>query len=119
MSEFVTSEIGVYLMSLVFGIGVGLLLEAESRRTWAGALLVTAVFVALLATSLPRAVWAVPIFVVALGVTALLSTVARFGSSPLLVSEPYWRKVVLTFVHGRRIRSAARAECEEESRQQV
>lgn len=114
MSEFLTNEAGVYLASLVFGIGLGLLIKAESRRAWVGFVLVFVVFLALIWPYLTRAVWAGPLFVVALGVTALLSAAAEHGSSPLAVGEPYWRKVLLLFIHGRKVSAAARSERQEE-----
>lgn len=60
----------------------------------------------------PDAVWAAPLFVIVIGITSLLSTVQRYSRSPLLVGEPYWRKVLLVFAHGRKVRSAALAERE-------
>jgi hypothetical protein len=109
MSQFVLSEVGACVVSLMFGVGVGLLAGHDSRRVRHGAVLVTVGFVVQLFAYPPeRAVWAAPVFVIALGVAALLSDVARYGASPLLIGQSYWQKVALMLAHGRRIKSAAR-----------
>lgn len=113
MMEFLATEGGMYVLSLVAGIGMGLLFDIESRRSWVGTVLVVAVFILLILNAQPGAAFTAPLSIVALGLTTLLSTVARYSQTALLVDEPYWRKVVLTLTHGRQIRSAARTEHEE------
>jgi hypothetical protein len=114
MTDFVTSDVGVCLISVAIGVGVGLMAEPRSRRSWIGSLLVTAGYVVLLVALTPSTIFAAPLFVVATALTALICDVVRYSQSPLLRGEPGWRKVLLVFVHVRTIRAAADAERSEE-----
>jgi hypothetical protein len=110
MNDFVTSNAGVCLISVAIGVGVGLMVEPRSRRSWLGSLLVTAVYVVLMMALLSNSVWAVPVFVISMGVTVLVCETVRYSQSPLLVGEPAWRKLFLVFAHGQKVRFAADVE---------
>lgn len=116
LNELIENEGGVYLLYLVLAVGVGLMSDASSRRTWIGSLLVTAVFTVLALTVFSNAYLAVPIYVLVFAVAALLSETRRLASTPLLVDEPYWKKIVLTATHPRTIRNAARVDRRDERR---
>jgi len=113
LNEFIANEAVVYLLSFVLAIGVGLVLNGDSRRAGIGSMLITAVFVIVVSTRGSDAPLAVPLYVVTLGIVAVLSAVRRYSDSSLLVGEPYWRKVMLMFAHGGKIRSATLAQREE------
>ena len=104
--EFVTSEAGAYLLSFALAVGVGLAVNWESRASWIGGLLITAVFVLIAFAYFPEAPLAVPLYVIVVGVASVLANVRRYSASPLLAEEPYWRKVALTLTHQRGIRDA-------------
>lgn len=108
LNQLVESEAGVYLLTFLLALGVGLMSDTASRGTWIGSLLITGVFVVLAATVFSDAPWAAPIYVIAYVIAALMSETRRLARSPLLVSEPYWKKIVLTATHPRKIRAAAR-----------
>lgn len=110
MDELLTGEFGTYVMSVLVGVGIGLVSEARSRRVWVGSMFVVAAYVIQVSLSQPSAMWAAPLLVLALGITALAVVVGRYSNSPLLAGEPYWRKVLLVFAHGRKVRDAARRE---------
>lgn len=117
MTGFLTSDVAVHVMSMVVGVGVGLVVEAGSRRVWVGSMLVVAVFIGQTAIYQPSAVWAAPLLVVALGVTALIVAAVHYSQSPLLAGEPAWRKVIFMLAHGRKVRAAADAKRIEELRE--
>jgi hypothetical protein len=110
MREVLASEVGVYIMSVLVGFGIGLVSEARSRRVWVGSMLVLAAYIVQVSIYQPGAIWAAPLLVLALGITALVVVVGRYSRSPLLAGEPLWRKVLLVFAHGRKVREAASAE---------
>jgi hypothetical protein len=116
MNEVLTSEVGVYVMSILVGVGIGLVSDAWSGRVWVGSMLVVAAFVIQISTYRPSAIWAAPLLVLALGVTALVVVTHRYSHSALLAGEPLWRKVLLVFAHGRKVREAASRECAEDLR---
>lgn len=105
--DFVASGPGVLLMSIMLGVGVGLMTKSDSVASWVGSLLITGVVVLGAATFWSNTPWAAPVYALALGLTSLLGIVRRYSDSPLLDGEPYWRKVALTLVHARAIRRAA------------
>ena len=53
MSDLLTSEFGTYVMSVLVGVGIGLVYDARSRRIWVGSMLVVSAFVIQVSTFKP------------------------------------------------------------------
>jgi hypothetical protein len=119
IEEFVSSPQGAYALSAVLGVAVGLVGTMQQSRAWLATVLVTFVFVATASTLWPEAPFATPLFVVTMGVTVILATAVDLRNSPLLVDEPWWRKVILVAAHGSTVRAAADVEAGEHARQSV
>jgi lysylphosphatidylglycerol synthetase-like protein (DUF2156 family) len=107
IAEFTSSPQGAYVLSLVLGLAVGLVAMMRGFRAWLATMLVTIAVVLLASSCTNDAPFAVPLYVVTLGVTAIVLAAADLRDSPLLVDEPWWRKVLLVAVHGRVVREAA------------
>lgn len=105
--EFVSSPFGAYVLSFVLAVAVGLVAAERGVRARLVTVLVTIVFIAVASTRVTDAVFAAPLYVTTLAVTAILVTVVELRTSPLLVGEPLWRKVLLVAVHEGTVRAAA------------
>ncbi|RWZ52514.1 hypothetical protein ELQ90_00715 [Labedella phragmitis] len=107
ISEFVSSPVGAYVLSFVLAVAMGLVAAERGIRAWLTTVLVTIVFIAVASTRMTDAVFAAPLYVTTIGVTAILVTMVELRASPLLVSEPLWRKVLLVAVREGAVRAAA------------
>jgi hypothetical protein len=108
ITEFIDSATGAYALSLLGGVGVGLIATDRSERGLVASSLISVVFVLLASTRTADAVFAAPLYVLTVVFTSLVVDVGRFAGNPLLVDEPLWRRAFLVFAHPGALRDAAR-----------
>ncbi len=113
MTDFIGGATGFYFMAFVAAIAGGLVPTTRSRRGKTSVVLITIVFLIAAFAYAEIAPWAALIYVSTLLTTGILAEVNELSASPLLVNEPYWRKVSLLVTHQRTVRAAATDEARE------
>lgn len=106
--DFFATGAGIYLLAISLGVAVSLMLNSRSALSWCGGIIVTLTFSVVAAVQPSPVPVAVPLYAVSVGIGSVVVNTGRYSNSPLLASEPYWKKLLLTMAHPRRIRQAAR-----------
>lgn len=106
----VLPEIAVYGLTAAVAIAVGVSMTAPATgpTRWLGCVsvaLITLVVVVAAFALAGHAPWMGAVYALVAGVTVLLVAAAVQRDRPALLAEPYWRRVVLIALHGRRLAS--------------
>lgn len=107
MSDLLSSGTLSWLCAATLGLGIGLMVDLESRRSTWGLALSSLAVAAVLLTTPTASPFAAPTFVLIAVGTGLLRTGARYMDSPLLEGLPRWQRLVQSVVFLRRVRESS------------
>ena len=112
MMEMLATSIAGGVLGCAVGVGLGLLMNTRSVRAWVGMGLVVAAFVLMVINVSSEFPWSVPLFAITFGITITLVEAHTRREDPLLIGEPFARRVALILFHAKELKAAAKTERE-------